>query len=347
MYLFIFLLTPCLAISFAKPKADLKSFSVEALMPLRGILAVFIVLHHCVLRTDGAGADVPWVLNQFSFMGAPVVAVFFFLSGYGLTRSLNCKGEAYLHGFLHKRLSKILLPLIVCSIVYSLVDIAILGGQFSSIRQDWPFLPNCWFCVTIAIYYLAFYILARRSKGKIKTLMMAMFLFTIAYIALLKILQFGSWWFQTPVSLNMGMFAACYEGKMRNILKVSYRLIEVILLFALIGCSYLTRLEDICGWPIEFMLLSVLLGAFVYVMVCRSPLPNNKVLCFLGKYSYEIYLVHGAIISVLFGRAYTYIADWWHVFVLLTLLSSFAAAVILRKVVSYIHLQWMIRKTIN
>ena len=177
--------------------------------------------------------------------------------------------------------------------------------------------------------------------------MMATFLFTIAYIALLKILQFGNWWFQTPVSLNMGMFAACYEGKMRNILKVSYRLIEVILLFALIGCSYLTRLEDICGWPIEFMLLSVLLGAFVYVMVCRSPLPNNKVLCFLGKYSYEIYLVHGAIISVLFGRAYTYIADWWHVFVLLTLLSSFAAAVILRKVVSYIHLQWMIRKTIN
>lgn len=201
--------------------------------------------------------------------------------------------------------------------------------------------------MTIAIYYLAFYILARRSKGKIKTLMMAMFLFTIAYIALLKILQFGNWWFQTPVSLNMGMFAACYEGKMRNILKVSYRLIEVILLFALIGCSYLTRLEDFCGWPIEFMLLSVLLGAFVYVMVCRSPLPNNKVLCFLGKYSYEIYLVHGAIISVLFGRAYTYIADWWHVFVLLTLLSSFAAAVILRKVVSYIHLQWMIRKTIN
>ena len=137
--------------------------------------------------------------------------------------------------------------------------------------------------------------------------MMAMFLFTIAYIALLKILQFGNWWFQTPVSLNMGMFAACYEGKMRNILKVSYRLIAVILLFALIGCSYLTRLEDICGWPIEFMLLSVLLGAFVYAMVCRSPFPNNKVLCFLGKYSYEIYLVHGAIISVLFGRAYTYI----------------------------------------
>lgn len=168
--------------------------------------------------------------------------------------------------------------------------------------------------------------------------MMALFLFTIAYIALLKSLQFGNWWFQTPISLNMGMLMACYEENMRNVLKTSYRLIAVILLLALVGCGYLTQLEDIDGWPIGFMSLSVLLGVFVYAMVCRSPLPNNKVLCFLGKYSYEIYLVHGAIISVLFGRAYTYIADWWHVFILLTLLVSFAAAVILRKVVSYIHL---------
>lgn len=168
--------------------------------------------------------------------------------------------------------------------------------------------------------------------------MMAMFLFTIAYIALLKSLQFGNWWFQTPVSLNMGMLAACYEDKMRNALKTSYRLLVAILLLALVGCGYLTQLEDIEGWPIGFMSLSLLLGAFVYAKVCRSPLPNNKVLCFLGKYSYEIYLVHGAIISVLFGRAYTYIADWWQVFILLTLLASFAAAVILRKVVSYINL---------
>ena len=279
-----------------------------------------------------------WVLSQFSFMGAPVVAVFFFLSGYGLTRSLNCKGEAYLHGFLYKRLSKILIPLVLCSIVYSLVDITILGGQFSNIKQDWPFLPNCWFCLTIAVYYFAFYVFAKWYKGKVKALMMALFLFTIAYIALLKSLQFGNWWFQTPISLNMGMLMACYEENMRNVLKTSYRLIAVILLLALVGCGYLTQLEDIDGWPIGFMSLSVLLGVFVYAMVCRSPLPNNKVLCFLGKYSYEIYLVHGAIISVLFGRAYTYIADWWHVFILLTLLVSFAAAVILRKVVSYIHL---------
>lgn len=168
--------------------------------------------------------------------------------------------------------------------------------------------------------------------------MMTMFLFTIAYIALLKILQFGNWWFQTPVSLNMGMVIVCYEENMRNALKTSYCLIAIILLLALVGCGYLTQLEDIDGWPIGFMSLSVLLGVFDYAIVCHSPLPNNKVLCFFGKYSYEIYLVHGAIISVLFGRAYTYIADWWLVFILLTLLVSFAAAVILRKVVSYIHL---------
>ena len=63
------------------------------------------------------------------------MAVFFFLSGYGLTRSLKCKGEAYLHGFLHKRLSKILIPLVLCSIVYSLVDITILGGNFRALSE--------------------------------------------------------------------------------------------------------------------------------------------------------------------------------------------------------------------
>lgn len=168
-------------------------------------------------------------------------------------------------------------------------------------------------------------------------LLLAMLLFSAVYIVLLRTFDFGNWWFQTPIALNVGMLMACYEQEVRRVLERYGRSIAVILFFSLAACAYLAACGDVFGMPLGFMLLSLLLGIFIYAMACSSPLPGNRALRFLGRYSYEIYLVHGAIISVLFGRGYTYIADLWPVFTLATLLSAFAAAVVLREVVSYIR----------
>lgn len=101
---------------------------MEVTLPLRGVLAMGIVIHHISLRVVDAIPGGMWIFPQFQFWGAPIVAVFFFLSGYGLMVSLITKGENYLDGFLKKRLLKIVLPLVLCSLGFEATTITLWGG---------------------------------------------------------------------------------------------------------------------------------------------------------------------------------------------------------------------------
>ena len=52
---------------------------MEATLPLRGVLAMGIVIRHISLRVVDATPDDSWLFSQFQFWGALIVAVFFFL----------------------------------------------------------------------------------------------------------------------------------------------------------------------------------------------------------------------------------------------------------------------------
>ena len=312
-------------------------FSKQATVPLRGLLATGIVLHHLSLRLVEASPDCSWIWSQFSFWGAPIVAVFFFLSGYGLMVSLITKGKKYLDGFLKKRLLKIVLPLVLCSIVFEAISITLWGGQIADFRKDWPFLPNCWFCVTIIIYYLAFYIAALLLKSSPIKIVYAMWVFSFVYVFLFKVMDFCNWWYQMVLSINIGMTLAYYETAIRNVL-YKYKRTIVLLLFLLTFLSaYWASCSKTDNFPVGMMVLSLVVGLLIYSSLCFRPIKSNRLLTFFGRYSFEIYLIHGAVISVLFGMAYTYIPRWWHVFTILTFLATFFFAWILRKVMKVVN----------
>lgn len=312
-------------------------FSKQATVPLRGLLATGIVLHHLSLRLVEASPDCSWIWSQFSFWGAPIVAVFFFLSGYGLMVSLITKGQKYLDGFLKKRLLKIVLPLVLCSMVFEAISITLWGGQIADFRKDWPFLPNCWFCVTIIIYYFAFYITALLFKSSPIKVAYSMWLFSFVYVFLFKVMDFYNWWYQMVLSINIGMTLAYYETAIRNVL-YKYKRTIVLLLFLLTFLSaYWASCSKTDNFPVGMMVLSLVVGLLIYSSLCLRPIKSNRLLTFFGRYSFEIYLIHGAVISVLFGMAYTYIPRWWHVFTILTFLATFFFAWILRKVMKVVN----------
>ena len=98
------------------------------------------------------------------------MAVFFFLSGYGLVVSLIMKGQKYLDGFLKKRLLKIVLPLVLCSIVFGATSITLWGGKLLISERTGLFCPtvgfvynhNLLFCVPY--YSLAFQVFSNKSS---------------------------------------------------------------------------------------------------------------------------------------------------------------------------------------
>lgn len=312
-------------------------FSKQATVPLRGLLAIGIVLHHLSLRLVEASPDCSWIWSQFSFWGAPIVAVFFFLSGYGLMVSLITKGQKYLDGFLKKRLLKIVLPLVLCSIVFEATSITLWGGQIADSRKDWPFLPNCWFCVTIIIYYFAFYITALLFKSSPIKVAYSMWLFSFVYVFLFKVMDFCNWWYQMVLSINIGMTLAYYETAIRNVLYKYKRTIVLLLFLQTLLSAYWASCSKTDNFPAGMMGLSLVVGLLIYSSLCFRPIKSNRLLTFFGKHSFEIYLIHGAVISVLFGMAYTYIPRWWHVFTILTFLATFFFAWILRKVMKVVN----------
>lgn len=335
MFLFLLILFIWFCLALTKHTKEIGAFSIEQTLPLRGLLALGIVLHHISQRVIQVAPDILGI-SQFVFIGPPIVAVFFFLSGYGLMKSLQIKGISYLNGFLKKRMLKVALPFVLCSLVYSVVSINILGGHFVNLKVDWPFLPNAWFCVTIIIYYFAFYFIAICSKSKFRQLAIWMWLFTLLYIVCLKFLNFENWWFQSVISINMGMTIALVEYPLRKLLVRYYGLLASVLFLFLCLSSFCVSFGYYCSFPCGWLGLSFLIGFFTYVLLCRYSLPVKRAISFLGKYSYEIYLIQGAIINVVFGKAYTYVYNWWIPMMILALFSIFFFAFILKKVMSII-----------
>ena len=82
----------------------------------KGILALFIVLHHVSYVTTSV-----W-LAEFVYWGNVVCGCFFFLSGYGLMKSLKVKGDLYLNNFLFSHFIKMFLPLILVAFVFALLQ---------------------------------------------------------------------------------------------------------------------------------------------------------------------------------------------------------------------------------
>ena len=107
---------------------------MKATLTLRGVLAMGNVIHHISLRVVDATPDDSWLFSQFQFWGAPIVAAFFFLSGYGLMVSLIAKGNRYVDGFLKKRLLKIVLPLVLCSLVFEATSITLWEEKTADFR---------------------------------------------------------------------------------------------------------------------------------------------------------------------------------------------------------------------
>ena len=103
--LFLLLLLCCIAIFHRKEEYAL--FDIAHTLPLRGILAILVVLGHL----DTVVSAQTKILMPFH-MATPAVAVFFFMSGYGLMLSFTKKGGSYLQNFILKASIKLLMPLL-------------------------------------------------------------------------------------------------------------------------------------------------------------------------------------------------------------------------------------------
>lgn len=267
------------------------ALNIDSANALRGICALEIMLGHIGLATN----------NIFLFpnrkAGILFVGIFFLLSGYGLSYSLDNK-ENYLNSF-SKRIARILIiftPLLVCFCVIkvcinpekNIVDI-IINQMFNS---------SYWYVWELLGLYLLFYVIAKYKKEKLNLIML---ISTMIFVVIAFLLGLNDTWFGSTLAFPLGMYYYSYLSKKeREKSKVPTWLLFIIfslVLAASILCFFVSP-DSFIGNCVARNIATVMFCLLVLIILSKIKL-GNPVISFVSKISFEIYLIHSIIEEVL------------------------------------------------
>ena len=277
--------------------------SVESTSGLRGFLALGIIFHHLspLVKT---GEE----FSNFSYMGTYIVSIFFFLSAYGLYVQNESK-EHYLDNFLEKRLSKILLPFFAISLIYllyrfvngQLIDLNFFINLF---KKGSTIIYNGWFVDIIILMYVFFYISFKFFQNKFLSIVLNT-IFIICYICLAIKLGYSFWWYNSALAFVIGLIWAKNQNKIDRFLD-RYYFIAIILVTVLLFFSHkynillkYIHLENSYSYALAANLDNIIFTIYFIILFLKKINFSNVYLALIGRISFELYMIHGLVISIL------------------------------------------------
>ena len=304
---------------------------------LFGIAAVFIMHHHMTQCITGYGWNYKGPITIFNSIGLLFTSIFFFFSGFGLMVSLSEKKD-YMKTFLAHRLVSVLVPFFMTNVFYIpycmlFTDrIQTVGEFITSVTGFTLMNKNAWFVVEITFLYLAFFVAEKLTKNRV---VMVSILTVITVCIIFMSLSLGddttrvsgywfkgAWWYNTTILFPVGLWFGLFKHRVMAFFK---RFLIAIELISILVFGILLH-EHLRIWQ-PFYLDSIMCIAFVMIllgMVLKVRI-GNPVLRFIGKISYELYLIHGVYLMCFgFGLALPDLPMFAIVFAL-----SFATAALL------------------
>ncbi len=276
------------------------SFGKEKMAPIKAIMALTIVADHLGLF---------YGINAFKLfveLGAPIVSVFFFISGYGLHISYKNKGDSYLKSFFSRRFWIVLAPYLLATLLFLLLfwpsADCLKKAVYATFSAGNPILPFSWFALEILYFYLAFYISFRLLPERWKVIGLCL-LIVVLMIAFF-FLGYGNAWWVSSLAFPAGVIFAGNEKKLFSAVDKRQGMlwISLLVLMAVFFVSYLAG--RVFGKYYVWTVSHVCIALMVAILVSWLPLErlNSKPLAFLAKISFEIYLCQGIAMQVLRGR---------------------------------------------
>lgn len=279
-----------------------KTFREDGLSPentksLKGILAVFVMLHHLYREIQGG-----FLLFFFDNVGILCVSLFLFLSGYGLQKSYE-KKPGYRKKILTRRIPAVAVPYLCLTVIYWLFsgitgDLLTPGEVLRSFADGDPVVTYSWYIVCILVFYFGYWLSVSLWKENRTGILCTNFLLSILWVLLCRALGFGGYWYNAAALFPAGIFWAVCEDRAVPFLRKRYLLLlagsamAFGVLFA--GALYVDQFR-VCvplywsGCCCFTLLVLILLMKFRF---------RNPVLAFLGSISFEIYGIHGLFMAL-------------------------------------------------
>lgn len=272
--------------------------SAEQTGALRGICAIEIMLGHIGIATGSI------FLFPNRKAGILFVGIFFLLSGYGLSYSIANKQD-YLTGFLKNRLKKVLIPAYVVFAVqllgYNIINDrnSFGGGQIFDLELF--FEATNWYVWECIALYIIFYVSYKYCAKYAEQMIWAI---CIGFIIVAFFLKIDNPWYGSTLCFPLGMLYYRHEDKVTLIFKENIKrgarafLILVGIVCIAIFAFFVLGEESFIGNLIARNVASVCFCMAAIVALTQVRI-INRVSLFLGKISYEIFLIHPTVILLL------------------------------------------------
>ena len=277
--------------------------NVKSTSGLRGFLALGIIFHH-ISPLVKTGEE----FSNFSYMGTYIVSIFFFLSAYGLYVQ-NESRENYLDNFLVKRLSKIIVPFFIISLIYmfyrfvngQLIDLNFFINLF---KQGSTIIYNGWFVDIIILMYIFFYLSFKFFQNKFLSIVFNT-IFIICYICLAIKLGYNFWWYNSVLAFAIGLIWAKNQNKIDRFLE-KYYFIVIVLVTVLLFVSHrydillkYLHIEESYSYALAANLDNIIFTIYFIIVFLKKINFSNVYLNLIGRISFELYMIHGLVISML------------------------------------------------
>lgn len=267
-------------------------FSKEESNALRGFWCLVIILVHVPVAYQNPIQD---AVGSFAYIG---VTFFFMTSAYGLSLGLASRGVRALDGFWIRRLPKILVPCLLVNVL-KLVESYAFGSPDSILTllrvDNWV--------VWLLLCYLAFWATNKflpvdKARKDLLTVGCVALLSVVGYVAgdLSPIYRWPTeiWGFAWGILLSRNKDHLCDALRCRPVASLALTTAATVLIgFLYLKCKGVPFFGD--------YLLKILLGmALVKLMLVVDSLLSlgSRLNAILGSISYEVYLVHGTVFSL-------------------------------------------------
>lgn len=245
---------------------------------LQGLSIIIIMALHYVMQTDGY----PRFLNLPASIG---VAIFMFVSGFGLNESYKSKG---IYGFWTKKFKRIIIPFWIFTLL-----VIPFRAEFT---PEWLFnnifFVKCdfWFITFLLRWYAAFW-MANRFLCRHKTTALALFGVANVFLPQLESEQAFSFFAGYMASRHIGSIR---QWNARKILAVGLSSLAVGMTFLLLKEIHCVRaFIGTLPYNIILLLIKMPLGIFVITLPYFFPeATKSKILSVTGLATYELFMVH-------------------------------------------------------
>ncbi|HAS21448.1 MAG TPA: hypothetical protein DCR16_06940 [Lachnospiraceae bacterium] len=300
---------------------------------IRAAACLCIILHHLVQHSTGYGARYAGPVTFFNDAGFLFTGIFFFFSGYGLTRSLETR-EGYLKTFPARRFPSVLIPFWITNLLLILAGRIWYGFWWNPLKLLGDFTgitlvnSNGWFIIEITLFYALFWFFftfIRRRDAALALLSLAVLL-TILFAFFRghdpqghAVHWFrGEWWYNsTPVFL-FGLVFGRFRDRIEAFFRRHYPLLltTAAVLFAAVfrvsvkilkryGYYYTSTPAGLrgAGLTLLFQSLAALLFALLVLLLSMKVTLRSPVMSYISGISLELFLLHGFWIDPVFYEA--------------------------------------------